>query len=34
MAVRMYGRYKPSAGERRAWEKIAATQDSERAKSA
>ena len=34
MVVKVYGRYKPSAEERRAWEKVAAAQDAERAKQA
>ena len=34
MVVKVYGRYKPSAEERRAWEQIAAAQDAARAKGA
>ena len=34
MVVKVYGRYKPSAEERRAWAQIAAAQDSERARGA
>lgn len=32
MVVRVYGRYKPSAEERREWEAIAAAQDAARAR--
>lgn len=34
MVVKVYGRYKPNAAERRSWESIASAQDAERAKGA